>query len=277
LVSLFYYFGLRYTDDHYRQYGLDDAALGYSSVDYVVRSLNVTVQPARVVAIAVLAAISLHVALMAVLRRIQHRRPQTDVSPARIVGLIVLAAGLVGTFEFWSPGRVTSDQVRLTGGWLISVALVAYGTYLAYNQQGNRTSRLRQELNDRGQRRMLTSLVVAVLALLIAQGAFDFTRAYARDRAYRESLRISNNPGWFPLVRIYSKIDLALDDQLDVAETELNLEDGAFRYRYDQLRLFIQDNGRIVLWPAHQQPLAGMFILTESSDLRVEYIPQRPS
>jgi hypothetical protein len=278
LVSLFYYFGLRYTDDHYRQYGLDDAALGYSSVDYVVRSLNVMVEPARVVAIAVLVAISLHVALTAGARTIERRRLHSDASVTRVAGLVLFAAGLVGMYEFWSSGRATTDQVRLTGGWLISGILVTYGAHLAYSRPRrprDRTPHNREGTIDRDQRRWLTSLVVAMLMLLVAQGAFDFTRAYARDRAYRESRRIEANPWWFPLVRIYSTIDLALDDQLQVPESQLDVEVGAYRYRYDNLRLFIQDNGRIVLWPANRSPRAGMFILTESADLRVEYLPQR--
>ena len=277
LASLFYYFGLRYTDYHYREYGLDDAALGYSSVDYVVRSLNVTVQPARVIAIAALAAVAVHALVVAASNAINRRRRRLGDILIRSTGFALLAVGCLGLYCYWSPGRFARDAVAVSAGWVMSALCTAYGAYLAYVRVGPEIQRGRPigPTLDRRDRRFVTSATVIALIVLIVYGGFELTRAYAKARAYQESRRVESTPQAFPLVHIYSTFDLALDDRLDVGETKLDGDQDDYRYRYDDLRLFTQDNGRLLLWPTRQSPRTGMFILNESENLRVEYQPDR--
>src|SRR5262245_17081257 len=106
LVSLFYYFGVRFTDDHYRQYGLDDAALDFSTTDYVVRSLNVTVQPLRAVALVVVTAVGAVIIVNVSLRLLGARRPSALRSARRMTGLGVVICGLLGCIVFWRSQTV---------------------------------------------------------------------------------------------------------------------------------------------------------------------------
>jgi hypothetical protein len=276
VVSLFFYFGLRYTHDHYLQYGLDDSGLGLSTTDYVVRSLNVTVQPARMVALAAIAGVAVHMVLAVALRLANHVRPAADARIARLLGLMLVAAGVAGVLLFWSPDRLDLEPVTSAGWWLASVLMVMYGLYLGSMRArptGRAWTLVREALDDR-EWRIVTSLLLAIAVVLVAHGAFEFTRAYARERAIQQALHNEATPWAFPLVRIYSKVDLALDDQLGVVEEVLPGEEGAYRYRYINLRLFLQHNDRLVLWPAGRSPRSGMFILRESDDLRVEYQPE---
>jgi hypothetical protein len=275
LASLFFYFGLRYTHDHYAQYGLDDAGLGLSTTDYVVRSMNVTVEPARVVATTAIAAVALHVMLALALHRSSRDRPHAGERLARRLGTALVVAGGVGTVLFWSPGRLDIDPMSSASCWLLSVLAVAYGLYLGWVRTGptGRTSFLTAALGDT-ERRVVGAGLLAMGIVLVAHGAFELTRTYARERAIQQALQNEASPWAFPLVRIYSDVDLALDDELGVREEILPGDEAAYRFRYEGLRLFLQQDDRLVLWPADRSPRSGMFVLREADGLRVEYVPE---
>jgi hypothetical protein len=275
LASLFFYFGLRYTHDHYLQYGIDDAGLGFSTTDYIVRSLNVTIQPARIVAFAVILGVGFHVAVCVALRAIAQRKPGADRAAARTLGAVLVVAGIVGIFLFWSPGRLDVRPITSSAWWLVSVLTVIYGAYLGwvrYSPSDRVSGYVGGALRER-EGKVLASVLLAMGVVLVAYGAFELTRTYARERALQQALRNERTPWAFPRVRIYSTVDLALDE-LGVTEEDLRGSDGAYRYRYVGLRLFLHDNDRLVLWPMQRSPRFGMFILRESDELRVEYEPE---
>jgi hypothetical protein len=275
LASLLFYFGLRYTHDHYLQYGVDDAALGFSTTEYAVRSLNVTVEPARVVATAAIAAVALHVALAATLRWASRGRPESEERLARGLGAALVVAGVVGMVLFWSPGRLDVAPLISAAWWLVSVLALSYGLYLGWVRTSPtaRTSFITAALGDT-ERHVVGALVLAMGVVLVAHGAFELTRIYARERAIEQALQNEAAPWAFPLIRIYSDVDLALDDELDVREELLPGDEAAYRFRYGGLRLFLQHDDRLVLWPADRSPRSGMFVLRETDGLRVEYIPE---
>lgn len=275
LASLLFYFGLRYTHDHYRQYGLDDGGLGLSTTDYVVRSLNVTVEPARVVVMAAIVAVALHVAFAVALHRASRDRQESGERLARRLGAALVVAGVVGMVLFWSPGRLEVDPVTSAGWWFVSVLAVVYGLYLGWVRTSptRRTSFITAALSDT-ERRVMGAILLAMGVVLVAHGAFELTRTYARERAIQQALRNEASPWAFPLVRIYSDVDLALDDELGVPEEVLPGHEAAYRFRYDSLRLFLQQDDRLVLWPADRSPRSGMFVLREVNGLRVEYVPE---
>lgn len=287
VASLFFYFGLRYTEDHFLQYGVDDAAFEFSTTDYAVRSMNVTVEPARLVATFVVVAVAAHVALVVALRRVDQLRPGAGRRTARAIGAVLVGAGVVGTLVLWSPGRFDLAPVTSTGGWLVSVLAVIYGLYLGWGRPGSAAPRDREQERDQDrdrpplaaalgptERKVVGAVVLAMTMVLVAHGAFDLTRAYARERAIQQAMQNEARPWAFPLVRVYSVVDLGLDDQLDVEEVVLPGGEGAHRYRYGELRLFLHHGNRLLLWPADRSPRAGMFILRESARLRIEYVPE---
>jgi hypothetical protein len=275
VASLFFYFGLRYTHDHYLQYGLDDAALGFSTTDYAVRSLNVTVEPARVVATAAITAVALHVALAVTLRWASRDSPESGERLARGLGAALVVAGVVGMVLFWSHGRLDVAPMTAAGWWLVSVLAVVYGLYLGWVRTSpkGRTSFIVASLGDT-ERRVVGALLLAMAVVLVAHGAFELTRIYARERAIEQALQNEAEPWAFPLVRIYSHVDLVLDDELDVREEVLPGDEAAYRFRYEGLRLFLQHDDHLVLWPADRSPRSGMFVLREADGLRVEYVPE---
>jgi hypothetical protein len=276
LASLFLYFGLRYTDEHYRQYGLDDTALGFSTTDYVVRSLNVTVQPARTVTLVAIGCVILHILLSLGLRSANHIQPGADKKISQGLALVLIGFGALGMFLFWSRAPLDVSEVTSTRWWLASVLLVMYGIYLEWMRPrpaGHPSRLFREALGDRGWR-VAASLLLAFAILLVAHGAFDFTQAYAKARAEHQAMYNASHRSRFPLVTIYSKVDLALDDRLAVDEVLIPGGEGAYRYRYAGLRLFLQQNERLVMWPEDRSPRSGMFILRESDDIRIEYQPE---
>ncbi|HWC68766.1 MAG TPA: hypothetical protein VG478_11910 [Acidimicrobiales bacterium] len=275
LASLFFYFGLRYTHDHYLQYGLDDAGLGFSNTDYIVRSLNVTIQPARLVAFAAIIGVAFHVGVCVVLRALAHRRQDADRRFARILGAALVVLGVAGILVFWSPGRLGTRPVTSTAWWLVSVLVVIYGAYLGWirYRPEDRASRYVSDALHEREGKVLAAVLLGMAVVLVAYGAFEFTRAYARERALQQALRNERTPWAFPLVRVYSRVDLALED-LGVAEERLQGGEDEYVFRYVGLRLFLHDNDRLVLWPSQRSPRFGMFILRETDDVRVEYQPE---
>lgn len=275
-VSLFYYYGLRYTDELHHQFGLDDAALGYSPTDYVVRSLNVTVQPLRVVAVAVVISIVGHLAIGAALRSAERRRPGIRRPATKSVGIAALVIGLTGAGVMWTHGRMDLPDLHRAGYWLLSLLLVAYGVHLAWLRAGDddRLARFVVSTVEERERRTIAVVLLATLLVLVTYGAFEFARFYARDRAVQQARRTEAAPWIFPRVRVFSRDDLALDEDLGISERVVEGDLLALRFRYEGMRLYAQDNGRILLWPADRSPRAGMFVLTETDRIRVEYEPE---
>jgi len=276
LASLFYYFGLRYTDYHYAQYGLDDAALGYTTTDYVVRSLNVTIQPARVVAVTVALAVFAHLAIAVSLRLLAARHPTASAAAGRTLGVLFVAVGATGSVRYWSHWSEGLDPAAQSRWWLVSLVTLAYGLYIGLVRPGPgpAVSRLAAQAMSPREQRTIGTILLTVLLTLITYGAFTFARAYAQDRALQQAYETEAKPWVYPLVRVYSRFDLALDDALGITESRPTSSTSGYRYRYDGMRLFIQDNGRLLLWPADRSPRAGMFILHETADIRVEYQPE---
>jgi hypothetical protein len=275
LASLLFYFGYRYTQAYFRLYGLDAGGLGFSTTDYVVVSPNVFVEPVREVALAVIVGIALHVALTTALGLADRTWPGSGDVLARCLGAVLVVAGTAGLLLSWSPGRVDESTTR-AATWLVSVLVVIYSVYLGWvrGRPADRISRLVRDSIDGHERRIVVSLLLAMAILLVAKGAFDLTASYARERAIEVAISTDYSSATFPLVRIYSKYDLALDD-LGVQEDVLPGEEGAYRFRYDDLRLFLQQNDHLVLWPADRSPRSGIFVLRESDDLYIQYEPAR--
>jgi hypothetical protein len=274
LASLFFYFGWRYTREYFWLYGLDVGGLGFSTTDYVMVSPNVFVEPVREVALAVIVGIGLHVALTTALRLANRTWPGLGDVLARILGAVLVVAGTAGLLLLWSPDRVDVESTTRAATWLVSVLVVIYGVYLGWvrGRPADQISRFVRDSIDGHERRIVVSLLLAMAILLVAKGAFDLTGSYATDRAIEQATGTDHRSRNFPLVRIYGKYDLALDD-LDVPEEVLPGEEGAYRYRYVDLRLFLQQNDHLVLWPADRCPRSGMFVLRESDDLYVQYEP----
>ena len=181
LASLFFYFGLRYTHDHYLQYGLDDAGLGFSTTDYAVRSLNVVVQPARLVAVVVIIAVAVHVAVVSALRFAEHVKPGSAERLTRGLGAVLAAAGVTGMLLFWSPGRlgVTPASSGVGGSSACSSASTASTWVGCVPRRPSRLSGLIRRAVEPGEQKVIASVLLAVAVLLVTYGAFEFTRTYA--------------------------------------------------------------------------------------------------
>jgi hypothetical protein len=273
VASVFYYLGLRYTDYQYRQYGIDDSALDFSTTNYMYRSINVASPPAITVAAAIVVALALHLALSGTLRLVSNRSPRLHRRVTTGTGLTIVTGGVVAMLIF--PSHGASDSVRRAIAWLLCIVLIAYGAWLTTRHAPGslRAATITSYVADGSERRALRALFSLAIGLLATYGVFNLASVYALDRAYHMSLYIQAHPSLYPLVRIYSTYDLALDDEAGVSEHRLSVVTSqGFRFRYDDLRLFLEDNGHVVVWPANRSPRRGMLIIADGDNIRVEYV-----
>jgi hypothetical protein len=216
-----------------------------------------------------------HVVVVVALHLLETHFPRVGRGPTRVLGIVLMTLGVLGVLRYWSYGGVGMDPFSRTRWWLISLINLTYGIYLVWVRAGmGFASRVTGQATGASERRMIGSIVLAMLLTLFAFGSFEFTRAYAYEQALRQALRTEAAPWNFPLVRIYSRYDLALDDRLGIAERRLPGDPDAYRYSYEGLRMFAQHGELLVLWPAHRSPRSGMFVLKESADLRLEHEPE---
>jgi hypothetical protein len=144
ITALFYYFGWVYTRSYFDYFGIDTSLVGYSTADYVLRSINVAFRPFVYLAFAALASLAFHRIVMApALMRMTSDLPISSntttsevaalVPPprsprsglGRVVGSVFSSARALG---HW---RLGLSAVRWIIGVSQAVALVLAGAVLA--------------------------------------------------------------------------------------------------------------------------------------------------
>jgi hypothetical protein len=279
LTSLCFYVGYTYTDRFYEQFGVSSEGVGLSTSDYVIRSLNVLVEPLPLLAAAcvVLALTGVSLAwLSGVLSRgaggddpKTYRRANLG---QLVIGLSILAVGVFLIGAFWNPGFDAGTAYVRAGWWLAGVVLAGWGFYLAF---------LKRRVDGRPSpvsTRLLRSPTVATLAvcfytLVVAFGTFQVARLYAFARADLQALDTERSCSSFAYARVFSTVDLGLQ-HLDLEHRSVDRGPGGFGHSYGLFRLFLHDNGRYLLWPANRSPREGMLLIAESDSIRVEASPQ---
>lgn len=266
VVALFFYFGWTYTEALYSEMGIDADGLDFATQDYVLRSLNVLIEPIPVVVASILAATLLGVSVLLALGRLR----RTSTRRARFAGYAIEVAILLGGVALlvWSSQLPTPPYSAPAALAVAGLAALAFGVYLL--AAGPQYTRSQSPLNRAVRSHSFAALVTAtLLAALATHQVFEFVRLYALDRADRQIQVIADQPWQFAMARIVSKSDLALNHAKGVVRYRTANGDSV-HYIYDCFRLFLHDNGRYLLWPAAQSPRQGMIMLAEAPEIRVE-------
>ncbi|MEM7338410.1 MAG: hypothetical protein AAF467_07185 [Actinomycetota bacterium] len=295
VTGLFYYFGVAYTRALYGALGVNYRGLEFTTTDFVIRSLNVTVEPMRTVLIvATLVAVG-HVGVRLALSVIA-QGPTVARTVAWVVGPATAVVGLVLLYGSWNARhfRLPNGRLILLGHpwqaaaiWLVGSLVMGYAYYLhretfdsAFGSAGARKRR-------RVETRSTMAVLTLVFVISTSYGVFETTRHYAQLRGQAQAERNEANCHGFPLVAVYSLNALYLEhDGIETADlgpdtAGANMGDDAeqasgYRFRYDGMRLFIHDNGRFVVWPADRALRGGVIILREDAGIRVE-LTREPS
>jgi hypothetical protein len=261
LSALLFYFGYASSRAQYEYFGLDVDTIGLSTQDFVMRSPQPLLVPLLVLTLAAVAVVAVRLALRQQItgpdpsprRLLRLRRIATA---GRAVGIATTAAGVVllfcyGPLREWPLFAVVTPSVLAAGAALVIAGLG-----------------LRALLDDSPGR---GRAAVVALHLVLATSLFWATATLAefsgRGSAHYQALHLDR----LPSVILDTKERLYLTSP-GVQETVLPTgEDQEFRYRYRQLQLLIQGEGRLFLVPRTWSASDSTIVVPMDDGVRVQF------
>jgi hypothetical protein len=271
VTALLYYFGWVSTGAEFGNFGLAQSLLGLSTTDYVLRSVNPMFWPLSLLVLLVILGFLLHLALMQALPRSTAPAQRWVPIAIGLVGLVVLWQGVAVPFEI--PRAVadygfTRPQVFLAAG----VALISYAGYLWDRLHVPAGQRRPWVETSPWAARGLVVFPILLILLFIFWAVSDYAAAYGLTHAKEVEGKLDERAS----VTVYSAKRLFIDSGdassgSGVHEDPLPDRDGAYRYRYQGLRLLGRSNDRYFLLPENWSPDHPVtIILLDGDTLRVE-------
>jgi hypothetical protein len=270
LTALLYYFGWSHAYWFCNYFGLNSTVLGFTSTDYMMRSVDALFVPMTVAASAALLAVWGHSLLRARLAAGSRPRAFRFIVPIMaIVGGVLVLGGFASVFTTTVLSEhLVAAPLSLGFGVLLLVYAVHLRRLVAEKYES--TS------NGRGLAAIVEWAVVFVLiGLSLFWAATDYSAAVGRSRA---SHFVADLPS-YPNVVIYSERSLSLQAP-GVREARCKDTQAAYRFRYDGLKLVLESGDQYLFLPAEWTPTNGVAILLpRTSSLRLEFFPAwaRPS
>ncbi|HEV2374839.1 MAG TPA: hypothetical protein VGS19_22095 [Streptosporangiaceae bacterium] len=266
LAAVLYYFGLERAHSFFGYFGVDSSVLSLTAVDYISRSAGALIVPLIIMAILALLALWGDGALRAHLATESGPRLLRTLVPVMAIsGLVLAAGGLLGAF--WATA-LTQIVAGAPLGLAIGVALLAYA------------ARMRRHLHSREQRTGTGesqgwatvwewAVVFTLVAISLFAAANDIGAASGTADARQFVAGLQSDPN----VAVYSEQGLSLHGP-GVREVSCHDPQGAYRFRYDGLRLVLESGGQYLFVPKGWTRTQGVaFLIPQSSSLRLEFYP----
>jgi hypothetical protein len=268
LSALLYYFGWSHAYWFCNYFGVNSTVLGFTTTDYLMRSVDALFVPMTVVAAAAMAAAWGHSLLQSRLADGSWSRVL-----ARILPAVALAGGalfLGGFISVLTPTVLTGRLVGvaaplcLGGGVLLLVYAVHLRRFIA-----------RPHGAAAGNRRWASAVEWIVVFVLVSLSLFwaatDYSAAVGTSRAIDFVAGMAS----YPDVVLYSEHSLSLTGP-GVTQTQCRDADAAYRFRYGGLKLVLESGGQYFFLPAGWTRASGEAIpLPQDSSIRLEFAPVR--
>jgi len=259
LTALLYYVGWARSHALLGYFGIDPRTVGYSTADYVLRSLTATFIPVIVAALVGLGAFVLHHEV--VLPRV--RRGGRAVRRVLLAGLVLAALlAAVVCVRLVAPGLLRAPTgIMVPVGLLIAVGSIAYLDHLrSHSGPGpDPTVRLRLPV-------LLGLVLLSVLWALAV---------YAQGVGEARARRIVTGLPAAPAITVYSATPLAISG-LGVEAARIGAEGDRYRHAYTGLRLLVAGNGKTVLLPVGWRRGERAFVLPDDESVRID-VAARPA
>jgi hypothetical protein len=266
---LLYYFGWARTSAQMEVFNLDHSTLGFSTSDYLLRSVDALFIPLGGVCLFGIMTILGH---RTVVRLLQSRRDQ------RTMGILILATATLGilslSYGFYSAFRrpvFIWDYILTPLSFAMGFDLFAYAHYV--HDKGQRVFDPPRATEDQSaQRAWLTRTSLALLAFLNVLSLFWFIGNYAaavgRGRAVEMIAALSDRTS----ALLYSPAPLDFQAH-GVIELDSKVLDSPYRFRYHGLKLLLRSSDKYFLLPACWEEAGRQTILLPDSDkLRLELL-----
>jgi len=280
VTALLYYFGWARTSVEASVLGLDDSLFGYSTQDYLLRSISSMFYPLAVGLVVAFVGLVAHAALLEwVERAAAQGDPNAMTAPAGLdarqrrrlrglaigvgaVAIVALVLGAVGAADK-TPTRMVSIGAPLCV--TIGLALLGYAVHV-YRRFVARASERRVGAEIKGLRLLSASLAT----LLILLSLFWTVSHYAGVKGVDLALLVERTMPSRPDVTIYSAKRLHL--QPPVEEKDLGDDGSAYRFSYSGLKLMFRAGHSYFLRPSDPSASDRNIIIPESNDLRIELV-----
>jgi hypothetical protein len=271
VTALLYYFGWSRTNVQAHQLGLDDSLLGYTTQDYLLRSMSSMLTPLVLGVLATLVGLAAHGGIMAWARGPDGEWPQ-GIDPQRrramrrlvaglaVVGAVALAVGGIGTLASRPTDFVyVASPICVTVG----IVLVVYAANL-YRRflMGGDLGRAAGELQ--GLHLLASGAVVMLLLLSLFWNVSHYAAIKGRNLAVTVEKLLPRQPS----VVVYSEKRLYL--QPPVVETRLDPQDAAYKFAYTGLKLLFRSDDKYFLRPSDPSSEANI-VIPDGLGIRLEF------
>lgn len=271
LSALLFYFGYVSARAQYEYFGIDVDTVGLGTQDYIMRSPQPLLTPLLTIVLLGAGTVTAHLAIR---RRITAARTAALPRPlaridslvrlSRIIGLILLGAGIVLLFAYPLLGRsagyaMATPLLLATGAGLIAYLRRLHGLLPATPQQPIGDTVVLH--------RMATVLLYALVVVSVFWATATVAQWSGRGQAYSQARDLET----LPRVILDTKERLYLRSP-GIEETSLpTAKDQTFRYRYRRLRLLIIGRERMFLVPDKWSASDSTLVVPLNDSIRVQF------
>jgi hypothetical protein len=277
VTALLYYFGWNWAWYFFGHFGVNSTAIGFGTMDYIMRSVDALYIPVVVLAIVSLLALWGNALL---LPRVASRRRR-----ARVVWGVAGAGGALAVACVPVTYATRADSGAATAlpplGFGAGVLIVAYAIHLrrviaATRRRGGTapTGTAAASTAPAGTapgwaRATEWAIVFALITVSLFVAATNYSAAVGQSRAGQFAAELAGQPA----LVLYSKDSMSIS-QPGVTLTRCRDPKAAYQFRYDGLTLMLESAGKYVLvprdWP---QGGASAIVLPDSDATRLEFYP----
>ncbi|MGI8807958.1 MAG: hypothetical protein ACR2KK_08985 [Acidimicrobiales bacterium] len=265
LTALLFYFGWTFTNARALYFGIDPSAFGYTTQDYLLRSVDPIFIPMGALLVVAVSIVSVHSVLVRRLADVRQPRLRTLVlAGLAAAGCAAFLAGLFGVVT----GSLFGETFLVTPLALaFGLGAMAYSAQLSRRFAGERPPAPRPPAQGRSAATARVILVALFVVLNLFWAVRDWANAVGRGRAQELARMIPYRPS----VVVYSKSELHIDAP-GVEMTEVGGGDSAYRFRYQGLTMLVYSNDRYFLVATQSSPdNPRTIVLPDRDDLRLEF------
>jgi hypothetical protein len=262
-TALLYYFGWTRTAAFAGHFGISSSMFGYTPQDYLLRSVGALYYPALTALCILLALVYGHDFVRSRADHDEWRRRLAISS--RVLAVLGVAVLLSAAVRILLPALVPSGRVVTPASLVAGIMLVATSVHLRNLLRAGDTSLGWLPVKDRA-----GLLKKTIVALLVVLGLFwlvgDLAVVEGRQRADELAASLSVRPD----VVVFTPEGLHIEAS-GVTETRLNERNGAYRFRYEGLKLLAHSDDTYFLLPSTwTQQDGAAIVLHDTEDIRVE-------
>src|SRR5438067_4255159 len=266
ITALAYYFGYRREEAFAGHFGIDPSTLGFTTNDYVLRSVDALFVPVTVLLLVAFGAVFLHALAGDRFERVELR------PVAVVVGLCALILGIA----LLAGKPIAHDYAYLQAlGPALGVALLIYA--LARTRSVSRHA-------------LAAAVFVGIAVVLVS--LFWATSDYADNRGRAEARQLARDITVRPSATIFSKEDLDIHPLAAGGGAEQDVKHGggcplirvqkfrtgAYPFVYSGLTLLLQSGGNLFLTPTPNKPQTpwapdtqAVLVVPNDSNVRVQF------